>query len=64
MELNKDLIEESNAYKAATIIAGKKVHVIGRIGRARLRGDEHSYEGSHTGGHDGEPRLGPGRQRK
>ena len=32
MVLNKDLMEESKAYKAATIIAGKKVHVIGRIG--------------------------------
>ena len=32
MEMNKDLMEESRAYKAATIIAGKKVHVIGRMG--------------------------------
>ena len=32
MEMNKDLMEESKAYKAASIIAGKKVHVIGRIG--------------------------------
>ena len=33
MEMNKDLMEELKAYKAAIIIAGKKVYVIRRMNK-------------------------------